>query len=662
MKYVARAVALIGVALCVPAFGLTSEAPPEKSAEELALQPYEAPPAPDPAEWPDERLKSFMRELTDHVYETHAVTDPDRIVYGMVYEFYRDGRQIQAFGLDSMHDGAWLASAMTTAEHADPAGGYMERALEYQLPFYTHMLNDSHRIFPHKIRRQDKKPLEEPLKGWVPRGWDDGLGYDLNTGKRFRNLELGENSTVETKDGEFWHAYHTPSNHLAQDLADMLLRAWMSTRAPAVKRAMRNLFDYREEYFGVIRVLANSLGVMTDNEDLLKVWRAREFSREGGQPYFGGAYRQRKVSLPSYDDPLGWRYTRDVSRAVRRGEFPAESAWASAWRIHGASTAMELYFDDRAWPWGFFFFDLQGQPKFQKGSGKMDMYMSDGKKAFGGRGIQFSWVAAALVPVLRNNPQVWEAPYRRHHADEALVRMVGDPPKTDGKLDTVYDKSQPIGSPEARVTLVSDPKSLHVFIESRADRVDLTIRHAGEVQGEKRTGVIEVRNNGKVSVRNDAGNDLLHAAEFNGGEKWSAELRIPYTVVPGQPHWINGVDHGRYTVRINDGAQETIYMLSEPQRIVRRFRRMALGTIENWHEIWEKQGCIPSAWRSHNYRPRKFEMGDAGNYAFLIKTMACLLLDRHGTSDWKQVQKHMPDQPKRIPSLPESVLKAQGLE
>ena len=661
MVRVARAVFLIALVLCVPAFGLTSEAPPDKTAAELAVQPYEPPSTPDPAEWSDERLKSFMRELTDHVYETHAVTDPDRMVYGMVYEFYRDGRQIQAFGLDSMHDGAWFTSAMTTAEHADPEGRYLERALKYQIPFYTHMMNESHRLFPNKIRRQDKKPLEEPLKGWVPRGWDDGQGYDLNSGKRFSELDL-PNSTVETRDGGFWHAYHTPSNHLAQDLADMLLRVWMSTKAPAVRQAMRNLFEYRREYFGVIPVLANALGVMTGDEDLLKVWAPDGFSRDGGRPYFGGAYRQRQVSLDAYDDPLGWRYNRDVSRAVRRGEFPAESAWAAAWRIHGATMAMELYFDDRPYPWGFYFFDLQGQPKFQEGTGKLDLYMSDGKKAFGGRGIQFSWVAAALLPVLRDKPGVWEQPYRRDHADEKLVRIVDDRPETDGRPDRVYEESQAIVHEDTRVSLISDPKNLHVLIESAAERATVRIEQAGDVQGEKRAGIIEVSMDGRLSVRNDAGGRLLHAAEFAAGQSWTAEVRVPYTVVPGQERWINGVDHGRYAVRVNDNAHATAYMLSTPERIIGRFERMALGTVENWYTIWEREGCIPSGWRSHDFRPTRFEMSDAGNYAFLIKTIACLLLDRRGTSDWQQVRRHMPQEPGKLPSLPESVLEAQGLK
>jgi hypothetical protein len=74
-----------------------------------------------------------MHELADFVYAHHVVTDPQRKTYGMVYEFWQDGKQNQEFGLDSMHDGAWFLSAMITAHRADPGGGWLERAQQFQV-------------------------------------------------------------------------------------------------------------------------------------------------------------------------------------------------------------------------------------------------------------------------------------------------------------------------------------------------------------------------------------------------------------------------------------------------------------------------------------------------------------------------------------------------
>lgn len=90
--------------------------------------PYAAPTAPDAKAWPREKLVAFMRELADFVYAHHVVADPQRKTFGMTYEFWKDGRQMQEFGLDSMHDGAWFMSAMITAHRADPEGDWLGSA------------------------------------------------------------------------------------------------------------------------------------------------------------------------------------------------------------------------------------------------------------------------------------------------------------------------------------------------------------------------------------------------------------------------------------------------------------------------------------------------------------------------------------------------------
>src|SRR5437016_4666189 len=75
-------------------------------------------PAIEPKDWPNERLLGFAHELTDFVFQNHVVTDPARKTFGMTYEFWRDGKKIQEFGLDSMHDGSWLLSALVTMQRA----------------------------------------------------------------------------------------------------------------------------------------------------------------------------------------------------------------------------------------------------------------------------------------------------------------------------------------------------------------------------------------------------------------------------------------------------------------------------------------------------------------------------------------------------------------
>src|SRR5205085_2414428 len=79
-----------------------------------------------------------------------------------------------------------------------------------------------------------------------------------------------------------------------------------------------------------------------------------------------------------------------------------------------------------------------------------------------------------------------------------------------------------------------------------------------------------------------------NAAEFKQGEGdvWSVEVRIPYTFVPGQSAWINGVDFGRYKVGIDTAPQQTLSIISEASRVRTRLEQQVLGTIDYWNKVW----------------------------------------------------------------------------
>lgn len=121
----------------------------------------------DPADWPRQRLVGLLRELADEVFDRFVVQDPNRRVFGMTYEYIRDGKQVQDFGLDTMHDGAWFMSALITAHRIDPEGGYLRRAQQFQVPFYVNVLTHSDRLFPHMV------PREAVRIGF----YDDGLAW-----------------------------------------------------------------------------------------------------------------------------------------------------------------------------------------------------------------------------------------------------------------------------------------------------------------------------------------------------------------------------------------------------------------------------------------------------------------------------------------------------
>jgi hypothetical protein len=248
--------------------------------------------------------------------------------------------------------------------------------------------------------------------------------------------------------------------------------------------------------------------------------------------------------------------------------------------------------------------------------------------------------------------------------------MVDDPPVTDGTMDDVYSHSGgvgdlapvPQGEPTAgaSVHLVSDPKNLHLFIQSSMLEVALTIQPAGPQTGEAHYGKILIGKDGTIAAANDKGERLLFASAFVAGPQWTAEMRIPYTVVPGQVPWMNGVDFGRYKVFLNGSLAGTVLIASDPSRIRKRLEDAVLGNIEYWHRVWRQAGFIPGGWRSPTTPAGSWEISDAGGYAHLMNAIALWLIYQDGKREWQTIREEFPSDPDPAPRLPESVLKAQG--
>ncbi len=335
--------------------------------------------------WSREQLLGFAHELADFVIQNHVVTDPQRKTFGMTYEFWKDGKKVQEFGLDSMHDGSWFMSALVTMQRADPGGDWLAKAQKYQVPFYTNLLLHSDRLFPDmKPTDEDRKPFTAPVIGWAPRGWDEGLGFDKNTGKAFTE------------------SYFTASNHLSQDLADSLLNVWLTTHDPRVAEALSALRAYKREYYGAIQGIEVSAAVALHEPPVFDKYKLAAFSPESLNPYYTGVFEHKKHSIPAYDDALAWAYR----QATARGEVTPAFAWHAAARVFAAVKAMELYSDDRPWRDGEFFFDISRHPTFV--DGRLDMTASNSKLIWGARGVQLAWIAAAVLPTIKAHPEVWK--------------------------------------------------------------------------------------------------------------------------------------------------------------------------------------------------------------------------------------------------------------
>lgn len=600
----------------------------------VALGPYQPPAAPREADWPRERLVQLMRDLAAEVCARHVVNDPRRAVFGMTYECWRDGRQCQVLGGQSMQDGAWLTEALCCAQRADPAGDYLRRARNGPLPFYLNLLSHSDQLFPDmRPNAEDPRPFERPLKGWVPRGWDDGQGYEPRTGQR---LAAG---------------HDTPSNQLACDLADMLLDAWLSTRDPALATAALELQGYRGACFGPLPTVdfaASFLAGLTHAADaqLPSCWPA------GLGAYYTGLYEQRAVALPCHDDNLAWQYRRAVALYLQTGEFPQDFALHGLARCLAQQQVMEVCRDRTPYRYGLFGSDQAPPPTFGRGTGQLTVSEATGRWLYGGRGCQLSWLAAGLLPVLARQPALWQQTLARKAATDLVLPLVdalGEEPAL----------RVPLAGTDS-VDLVSDPRALHLLCEREPRRrYTLTFAPAEPVfdgPGEARVTL----GGDEPASAVDAEGQPLECGETRGpGQRWS--LRLPYSHNPGQRTWLNGVECGRYRLTLADRPPLLLVCASSPRRVLRRLEAGVLGTIATWEAIRRESGVLPGAVAD----PRSAAGGEsasaAGTYAHLLKTIALWLLYRDGQSEWQAIAAQTPAQPLVTPPLPLTALQAQGL-
>ena len=176
---------------------------------------------------------------------------------------------------------------------------------------------------------EDKRPWNNPVKGWAPRGWDDGSGFDRKNGQPM-------------PDG-----YFTGSNHLAQDLADALLNVWLTTRDPQVAEALGHLRDYKQQCFGGIQGIEIAAAVSAGQANAFLKYRLPDFSPQALAPYYTGLFEKKAHRLPTYDDGLAWLYRQGTAAALIAGELPRGLSAHLVARCYGAQAAMETFFDDR---------------------------------------------------------------------------------------------------------------------------------------------------------------------------------------------------------------------------------------------------------------------------------------------------------------------------
>lgn len=634
----------------------------------------ESPLDPPPAWWNADRqgplsaaeTGAFMRRLAEFVFENHLKRDRDSVQRGMVYEYFsvpRKGRHdqfVQGEGLDTMHDGCWLAAANVNAYRATGDGFYLNFLTEWQLPFYLKMLNHSDELFSatRNDAREGAKPWGKPWayqegeKGFVPYFWDDGGSVSIER-CRSRN-PLGPRPCVDHLAGKpnpnfLLDGYSQGmSNHMAQDVAVLVQQAWLllkdlegskhKTLAAQTAEAAMNLHESRMRHHGAIPMCAAAAGLTNHAADLLRRTPDPESNRyrlrdnhytrllaefEPGQT----------LSTPGFADDQQYDYYHGIARLG--GRMPQPLAFKIVYDAYTEPQTFRYYCDDIRVPAGINRFDLHG---ILGRDGKLLDYRSDRKGPYGGPrpigsrfGPQNMICCGWALQVLRAMPEVWESRYRTQFADDLRV-YVDDRPEGCELRPAGWTT---ISFDGVELAVRSTRKAFELRGPRPKEPVDVTVFSGAD--GRKPAAVFAIGHDGSVSAVNAAGDPL--ALDVRPTQKTDAStfcVAVPYTICKGQASWLNVIEHGRYSIGVGQQTRNLYVASSAPQVIAWLEHELGAG-LRTWQAVFDQVGCIPTGIGAGSLYDdlRWDDMSDSGGYAHLISAAAQWLIYLDARRDWQ---------------------------
>jgi hypothetical protein len=603
---------------------------------------------------------------------------------GMVYEYFHVARQGQpdqfpeGEGLDTMHDGAWLAAALVTAYRATGEARYRDIFATWQLPFYLKMLNHSDELFT--ANRNDARPgatawnrehgLQMGEKGFVPYWWDDGSSVSI---ERMREKNpLAARPSIDNLAGKSNPQFRLDgysqgsSNHLAQDLAVMLELAWVACQdqsdeashalAAELAAGTRNLLQCRLNHFGHIPMVDAAAGLASADKELMRrVPDPKSSAYWTPQNHYVRALRDFKpgerLSTPGFADDQQYRYYHGIARAG--GKLPEALAFKTIYDALTEPLAWQYYCDDASLPPGLNRFDLH--PIYFI-DGKPQDYRSDRKGPYGGprpvgsrMGPQNMVCCGWALQALRAHPLVWESTASSSN-DGARTNVAFEPSVVDsvdaeGTITTrvlSLDHLQahptvPIKFPSAELRIFSSRLALHVSGKSREPPIAIRL-FAGPV-GQGSWAKVEIDAREPIRAMNDDGQNLLITGTIDtkSFDELTFSFTLPYTVAKGQAPWSNGIEHGRYSVEIGDEMRN--YGLASRENDVALVLERELGEgLRTWQAIFDHYGYLPTGIRAGTVLPGVDweQLSDAGAYAHLINAASQWLLYLDGKYDWEQ--------------------------
>ncbi len=393
-----------------------------------------------------DETRAFMKRLATYVLD-HHLKRGDSPQRGMIYEYFhvaKDGtpqQWIQGEALDTMHDGAWFAAAMVHAARATGDPFYREVLVRWQLPFYLRMLNDGDRLFTSE--RNDGRPgddrgwrgskewlLQGREKGFVPYWWDDGASISLDMlnrrdGDRHVNFAGLNEWNGPNPEGRLCGYSHGSSNHMAQDLAVMLLLAWEllhdssdpSERALAaqVAAAARNLQECRVRHGSPAIPMVRAALAVTSGDDVLRrslpetTWASVETARNDWRRAVVDFKPGEPVNVPGFADDQVYQFHVAVAR---EGTLAAPAAFRLVYDAFTLPMLYRAYCDDEPAPPGIGVFDLHpykfidGRPQDLRSERKGPR---GGPRPVGSRfGPQNMVVSGWALQALAERPGLWD--------------------------------------------------------------------------------------------------------------------------------------------------------------------------------------------------------------------------------------------------------------
>jgi len=622
-----------------------------------------APPEPPPPPWAGADLakpmtageaRDFMKRLARYIFDHHMKKSEASKQRGMVYEYLdttRIGQYdqfIEGEALDTMHDGAWFAAAMVNACRAAGDPFYKEVLADWQLPFYSLMLNHSNTLFSAK--RNDAGPkahafgkehmLIEGEKGFVPYWWDDGAAVSLE--RRVDKNPLGPFPCVDNLAGKpnpkgLLDGYSLGcSNHMAQDLGVMLELGWLLFREDASEKgrkmagdlaeAARNLDASRMRHHGPIPMcVAPAALAAGDAKRLASVAdAAADFPLRNH--YTAALYDfapGQKKPLPAFADDQQYRYYSALARFG--GKLPAGVAFRTVYDAYTEPMLWRYFCDDEVVPPGI----NRGEYGHDMHDGTFDYYRSDrkGVRFIGSRmGPQNMVTSAQALQMLRAFPGIWEERYKQKFSSD--LRVYVDDPAPGAKAEPAPWAEIQVG----RATLQLKSTRLALLVQGKFAGDSLTLSVYSRPDAKGTLAVITLRKGQAVTAANDKGEAMILKSDVKAdGDALAFNLELPYTMTKGQRPWANGIEHGRYSIQSGD-AVRNFYLASPETQVKAWLEREAACGLRTWDAIFRHYGYIPT----HIGRNAFWDgLSDTGGYAHLASAAAEWLLYLDGRNDWE---------------------------